>query len=269
MAKYLDGEGLGKLIELIKTNFPQYNAEKVIASGGIKDSSTENPSGTTVWAADGTKMDLSDYADLIAKQFPFGISSFSTGYNSTIEVSETPITPKLSWGYQNPTKHSIDSQSISDGTTVKQITKTDRTATWDPIDISTRKTITFTLTAKADNNQNSGEKKAYIITVHKRYCGALNSTDAPTSTTGLTAISEIKNSAYDEIKVTSNNQHPCYLYPKYLDPSTMKIYDQNNFDNTKDFLKKETTINGIAYVCYILEKANTLESAFTYKFKSE
>ena len=94
-----------------------------------------------------------------------------------------------------------------------------------------------------------------------------NTTDVPTSFAGLNAISTLQNSAYSDITVTTNNQHPCYLYPKYMKPATLKIYDQNNFDVTEDFLEKETTIDGVDYICRILKNSNTL-TGFIYHFKN-
>ena len=260
MAKYLDKEGLDKLIELIKTNFPQYDAEKVITSSGLK--ATQDGSATTVWASDGTKMDLSDYAALVADKYPFGISSFSSTKSGVIEVSATPITPTLRWSYKNE-KHTVNSQTVSDGTTTKTVAVGTKTLTWDPVDISTRKTVTFTLTAKADENTKTDSKSVSLQTVHRKYYGVLDSADVPTSTDGLTAC-DISNSVKQDITVTLNNQRLCYMYPSYFTVS--KITEQNNFDVTKSFDTKTTTINGVAYTCQIQTDAASTDGGFTYHF---
>lgn len=276
--QFLDEHGLETLVRQIKNTFTRLDGKNAVTgqqtfNEGIKITETKgvvaakNGASNIVWATDGSKFDLSDYADLIAEKFPFRISSFSTNINSgIIEVSTTPISPILTWGYQNE-KHTVTEQKVAYGSTTKTVPVGTKTLTWDPIDISSHKTISFTLTAKADEGAKSDSKTTSITTVHKRYSGALNTTDAPTSFAGLTAISTLQNSAYGDITVTTNNQHPCYLYPKYMKPATLKIYDQNNFDVTEDFLEKETTIDGVDYICRILKNSNTL-TGFIYHFKN-
>ena len=276
--QFLDEHGLEALVRQIKNTFTRLDGKNDVTgqqtfNEGIKIAETKgvvaakNGASNIVWATDGSKFDLSDYAALVADNYPFGISSFSSNKPSVIEVSTTPISPVLTWDYKNEKKHTVTEQKVAYGTTTKTVPVGTKTLSWDPIDISSHKTISFTLTAKADEGAKSDYKTTSIITVHKRYSGALNTPDAPTSFAGLTAISTLQNSAYGDITVTTNNQHPCYLYPKYMKPDTLKIYDQNNFDVTGDFLEKETTIDGVDYICRILKNSNTL-TGFIYHFKN-
>ena len=275
--EFLDKSGLETLVGQIKNTFTRLDGKNAVTgqqtfNEGIKIAeakgivAAQNAASNVVWATDGTKFDLSDYADLVAAKYPFGISSFESNQRSVIEVSTTPISPVLTWEYKNK-RHTITEQKVASGSTTKTVPVGTKTLTWDPIDISSHKTISFTLTAKADEGAKSDNKTISITTVHKRYSGALDSTDAPTSFTGLTAIDTLQNSAYSNITVTTKNQHPCYLYPKYMKPTTLKIYDQNNFDVTEDFLEKETTIGGVDYICRILKNSNTL-TGFIYHFKN-
>lgn len=275
--QFLDEHGLRTLVGQIKNTFTRLDGKNAVTgqqtfNEGIKIAeakgvvAAQNGASNIVWATDGSKFDLSDYAALVADKYPFGISSFSSNKPSVIEVSTTPISPVLTWNYKNE-KHTVTEQKVKSGDTTKTVPVGTKTLTWDPIDISSHKTISFTLTAKADEGAKSDYKTTSIITVHKRYSGALNTPDAPTSFAGLTAISTLQNSAYGDITVTTNNQHPCYLYPKYMKPDTLKIYDQNNFDVTGDFLEKETTIDGVDYICRILKNSNTL-TGFIYHFKN-
>lgn len=276
-ANFLDQKGLETLVGQIKNTFTRLDGKNPVTgqqtfNEGIKIAESKgvvaatNAAPNVVWATDGTKFDLSDYAALVADKYPFGISSFSSNKPSVIEVSTTPISPVLTWSYKNE-KHTITEQKVASGATTKTVPVGTKTLPWDPIDISSHKTISFTLTAKADEGAKSDSKTTSITIVHKRYSGALNTTDVPTSFAGLTAISTLQNSAYSDITVTTNNQHPCYLYPKYMKPTTLKIYDQNNFDVTEDFLEKETTIDGVDYICRILKNSNTL-TGFIYHFKN-
>lgn len=275
--QFLDEHGLQTLVGQIKKTFTRLDGKNAVTgqqtfNEGIKIAeakgivAAQNGASNIVWATDGSKFDLSDYAALVADKYPFGISSFNSNKPSVIEVSTTPISPVLTWNYKNE-KHTVTEQKVAYGSTTKTVPVGTKTLTWDPIDISSHKTISFTLTAKADEGAKSDSKTTSIITVHKRYSGALNTTDVPTSFAGLTAISTLQNSAYGDITVTTNNQHPCYLYPKYMKPATLKIYDQNNFDVTGDFLEKETTIDGVDYICRILKNSNTL-TGFIYHFKN-
>ena len=266
--QFLDEHGLQTLVGQIKKTFTRLDGKNAVTgqqtfNEGIKIAeakgivAAQNGASNIVWATDGSKFDLSDYAALVADKYPFGISSFSSNKPSVIEVSTTPISPVLTWNYKNE-KHTVTEQKVASGSTTKTVPVGTKTLTWDPIDISSHKTISFTLTAKADKGSKSDTTSVSIV---------LNSTDAPTSFAGLTAISTLQNSAYDDITVTTNNQHPCYLYPKYMKPDTLKIYDQNNFDVTGDFLEKETTIDGVDYICRILKNSNTL-TGFIYHFKN-
>ena len=275
--EFLDKSGLETLVGQIKNTFTRLDGKNAVTgqqtfNEGIKIAeakgivAAQNAASNVVWATDGTKFDLSDYADLVAAKYPFGISSFESNQRSVIEVSTTPISPVLTWKYKNE-RHTITEQKVASGSTTKTVPVGTKTLTWDPIDISSHKTISFTLTAKADEGAKSDNKTISITTVHKRYSGALDTTDAPTSFAGLTAIGTLQNSAYSDITVTTKNQHPCYLYPKYMKPTTLKIYDQNNFDVTGDFLEKETTIGGVDYICRILKNSNTL-TGFIYHFKN-
>ena len=275
--EFLDKSGLETLIGQIKNTFTRLDGKNAVTgqqtfNEGIKIAeakgivAAQNAASNVVWATDGTKFDLSDYAALVADKYPFGISSFSSNKSSVIEVSTTPISPVLTWDYKNK-KHTITEQKVASGSTTKTVPVGTKILTWDPIDISSHKTISFTLTAKADEGAKSDNKTISITTVHKRYSGALDTIDAPTSFAGLTAINTLQNSAYSDITVTTKNQHPCYLYPKYMKPTTLKIYDQNNFDVTGDFLEKETTIDGVDYICRILKNSNTL-TGFIYHFKN-
>lgn len=275
--EFLDKSGLDTLVGQIKNTFTRLDGKNAVTgqqtfNEGIKIAeakgivAAQNAASNVVWATDGTKFDLSDYADLVAAKYPFGISSFESNQRSVIEVSTTPISPVLTWEYKNK-RHTITEQKVASESTTKTVPVGTKTVTWDPIDISSHKTISFTLTAKADEGAKSDNKTISITTVHKRYSGALDTTDAPTSFAGLTAIDTLQNSAYSDITVTTKNQHPCYLYPKYMKPTTLKIYDQNNFDVTEDFLEKETTIGGVDYICRILKNSNTL-TGFIYHFKN-
>lgn len=275
--EFLDKSGLKTLVGQIKNTFTRLDGKNAVTgqqtfNEGIKIAeakgivAAQNAASNVVWATDGTKFDLSDYADLVAAKYPFGISSFESNQRSVIEVSTTPISPVLTWKYKNE-RHTITEQKVASGSTTKTVPVGTKTLTWDPIDISSHKTISFTLTAKADEGAKSDNKTISITTVHKRYSGALDTIDAPTSFAGLTAIDTLQNSAYSDITVTTKNQHPCYLYPKYMKPTTLKIYDQNNFDVTGDFLEKETTIGGVDYICRILKNSNTL-TGFIYHFKN-
>ena len=274
--KFLDESGLQTLVRQIKSTFTRLDGSEPVTGqqtfnegivipldkNGIKRDTYPSP--TEVWTTDGKTMDLSDYADLIAEKFPFRISSFSTNINSgIIEASTTPISPVLTWEYQNE-KHFVTEQKITSGSTTKTVPVGTKTLTWDPIDISSHKTISFKLTSKADEGENTAEKTTSISVVHKRYYGVLNSTDVPTSFTGLTACSTLKTTASENITVTLNNQHACYMYPSYMtDINTIK--DQNNFSMNDSFVKKTTTINGVGYTCWIQKDAASA-SNFTLKF---
>ena len=274
--KFLDESGLQTLVRQIKSTFTRLDGSEPVTGqqtfnegivipvekNGIMRDRYASP--TEVWTTDGKTMDLSDYADLIAEKFPFRISSFSTNINSgIIEASTTPISPVLTWGYENE-KHFVTEQKITSGSTTKTVPVGTKTLTWDPIDISSHKTISFKLTSKADEGEKTSEKTTSISVVHKRYYGVLNSTDVPTSFTGLTACSTLKTTASENITVTLNNQHACYMYPSYMtDINTIK--DQNNFSMNDSFVKKTTTINGVGYTCWIQKDAASA-SNFTLKF---
>ena len=273
--QFLDEHGLQTLVGQIKKTFTRLDGKNAVTgqqtfNEGIKIAeakgivAAQNGASNIVWATDGSKFDLSDYADLIAEKFPFRISSFSTNINSgIIEASTTPISPVLTWGYENE-KHFVTEQKITSGSTTKTVQVGTKTLTWDPIDISSYKTISFTLTAKADEGAKSDTKSVSIDVVHKRYYGVLNSADAPTSFAGLTACSTLKTTANENITVTLNNQYACYMYPSYMtDINTIK--DQNNFSMNDSFVKKTTTINGVSYTCWIQKDAASA-SNFTLKF---
>lgn len=273
--KFLDYEGLETLVRQIKNTFTRLDGSKPVTGeqtfnegiiiplnkNGIKRDTYASP--TEVWTTDGKTMDLSDYAALVADKYPFGISSFSSNKYSVIEVSTTPITPVLTWNYKNE-KHIVTEQKITSGSTTKTVPVGTETLTWNPIDISSHKTISFKLTAKADEREKIDEKTTSISVVHKRYYGVLNSADAPTSFTGLTACGQLKTTANENITITLNNQHACYMYPSYMtDINTIK--DQNNFSMNDSFVKKTTTINGVGYTCWIQKDAASA-SNFTLKF---
>lgn len=273
--KFLDENGLQTLVGQIKSTFTRLDGSEPVTGeqtfnegiviplnkNGIKRDTYASP--TEVWTTDGKTMDLSDYAALVADKYPFGISSFSSNKSSVIEVSTTPITPVLTWNYKNE-KHIVTEQKVTSGSTTKTVPVGTETLTWDSIDISSHKTISFKLTAKADEGEKIDEKTTSISVVHKRYYGVLNSADAPTSFTGLTACSELKTTANENITVTLNNQHACYMYPSYMtDINTIK--DQNNFSMNDSFVKKTTTINGVDYTCWIQKDAASA-SNFTLKF---
>lgn len=273
--KFLDENGLQTLVGQIKSTFTRLDGSEPVTGeqtfnegiviplnkNGIKRDTYASP--TEVWTTDGKTMDLSDYAALVADKYPFGISSFSSNKSSVIEVSTTPITPVLTWNYKNE-KHIVTEQKVTSGSTTKTVSVGTETLTWDPIDISSHKTISFKLTAKADEGEKIDEKTTSISVVHKRYYGVLNSADAPTSFTGLTACSTLKTTASENITVTLNNQHACYMYPSYMtDINTIK--DQNNFSMNDSFVKKTTTINGVSYTCWIQKDAASA-SNFTLKF---
>ena len=272
--QFLDEHGLETLVRQIKNTFTRLDGKNTVTgqqtfNEGIKIAETKgvvaakNGASNIVWATDGSKFDLSDYAALVADKYPFGISSFSSNKPSVIEVSTTPISPVLTWNYKNE-KHTVTEQKVAYGSTTKTVPVGTKTLSWDPIDISSHKTISFTLTAKADEGAKSDTKSVSINVVHKRYYGVLNSTDVPTSFTGLTACSTLKTTASENITVTLNNQHACYMYPSYMtDINTIK--DQNNFSMNDSFVKKTTTINGVGYTCWIQKDAASA-SNFTLKF---
>lgn len=271
--EFLDKNGLDTLVGQIKNTFTRLDGKNAVTgqqtfNEGIKIAeakgivAAQNAASNVVWATDGTKFDLSDYAALVADKYPFGISSFSSNKSSVIEVSTTPISPVLTWDYKNK-KHAITEQKVASGSTTKTVPVGTKTLTWDPIDISSHKTISFTLTAKADEGAKTDTKSISIQAVHKKYYGVLNSPGAPTSFDGLTACS-LKATAAENITVTLNNQCACYMYPSYMtDINTIK--DQNNFDVKDSFVKKTTTINGVGYTCWIQKEAASA-SNFTLKF---
>lgn len=273
--QFLDEQGLQTLVGQIKNTFTRLDGKNAVTgqqtfNEGIKIGETkgvvaaQNGASNIVWATDGSKFDLSDYAALVADKYKFEISSFSSNKPSVIEVSTTPISPVLTWSYKNDNRHTVTEQKVTSGSTANTVSAEKRTLNWELIDISSHKKITFTLNTKVDNVEKPYTKSLSIDVVHKRYYGVLNSTDAPTSFVNLTACSELKTTANENITVTLNNQHACYMYPSYMtDINTIK--DQNNFSMNDSFVKKTTTINGVGYTCWIQKEAASA-SNFTLKF---
>lgn len=273
--QFLDEHGLQTLVGQIKNTFTRLDGKNAVTgqqtfNEGIKIAETkgvvaaQKGAPNIVWATDGSKFDLSDYAALVADKYKFEISSFSSNKSSVIEVSTTPVSPVLTWSYKNDNRHTVTEQEVTYDDTTKTVLVGTKTLTWDPIDISSQKKISFTLNTKVDNVEKPYTKSLSIDVVHKRYYGVLNSTDAPTSFANLTACSELKTTANENITVTLNNQHACYMYPSYM-TDIKTILDQNNFNVTDTFVKKTTTINGVGYTCWIQEDSASA-SNFTLKF---
>lgn len=273
--QFLDEHGLQTLVGQIKNTFTRLDGKNAVTgrqtfNEGIKIAETkgvvaaQNGASNIVWATDGSKFDLSDYAALVADKYKFEISSFSSNKPSVIEVSTTPISLVLTWSYKNDNRHTVTEQKVAYGDSAKTVPVGKKTLPWESIDISSHKKISFTLNTKVKNVEKPYTKPLSIDVVHKRYYGVLNSTDAPTSFVNLTACSELKTTANENITVTLNNQHACYMYPSYMtDINTIK--DQNNFSMNDSFVKKTTTINGVGYTCWIQKEAASA-SNFTLKF---
>lgn len=258
--QFLDEHGLETLVRQIKNTFTRLDGKNAVTgqqtfNEGIKIAETkgvvaaQNGASNVVWATDGSKFDLSDYAALVADKYPFGISSFSSNKPSVIEVSTTPISPVLTWDYKNQ-KHTITEQKVSYGSTTKTIPVGTKTLPWDPIDISSHKTISFTLTVKADEGTKSDTKSVSITANHRSYWGVLDEPVVPESLSILTMGNEVLSSKTKNVTgITLNNQSFCYAYPAYF--GTLTQAHMGITDELSAFKTGIKTYNGVDYRYYI------------------
>ena len=225
-------------------------------TGGIA-SMESTASNTSVWATDGSTMDLGAYSDIFNEVFPFEISSFTSSTGNLVEVSSSTVIPTLSWKYSND-KHTLQEQTITGISAGMEISwnpkNTDTSCTAETaLNNSTHGNTIYTLTSK-DTQGNTITKNCVITANHKSHWGVQSTADVPTDFSSLSNSGLYASKAITVSNITLSNQYFCYMYPSYFGTVSV-IKDGNNFDVTSTFKTGVTTISNVEYRYYIMTTA--------------
>lgn len=234
-------------------------------------SSISIPSATTSAAG---AMSANDKAILtkLANRYPFDISSFYPD-NSVAELgAEKAI--KLTWAFSNEDFHRVSSQSIAasgayTGSASPAVGTKTQTFTIPSTNVAAgaeRKTVTFTLTAKADGNTVTKSKTCTTTFVHASYCGVVEASKASLTAAEIINLGNkaVLNTRNRTVSITQSNQKLVYAYPAYLgDLSSIK--DGNGFQGFSGYSKlTAVTVNGTNYNIYMQKTPATATGSYTF-----
>lgn len=257
--------GLGNVDNTSDANKPVSTATKTALDGKV-----DKVSGKGLSANDFTNQNKSDLAELIKKNFPFGMS-FGLRTASIVEVGSASYIPELAWSFTNADRNPISKQTleftegglghygtpynISVGTTTMKADVA--------VQSSEHKTYNYKLTVTTT----TGETKTGTVNVtfnHPSYVGVVAGDVIPSASV-LSAMSKsVEGGRTKTASQSLTNQRFVYAYPSYFGELT-SIKDSNGFEGLAGFVKTTFSANETTYNCYYMNVPATGSATYTFK----